>query len=59
MSSQVNTNLKKKGGDGERGETFVTAGSNHDSLGLIVGRRGEEEEEEGAGGGRERQGRDE
>ena len=43
MSSQVNTNLKKKGGDGERGETFVTAGSNHDSLGLIVGRRGEEE----------------
>lgn len=57
MSSQVNTN-KKKGGDGERGKTFVNAGSNHDSLGLIVGRR-REEDTEGGGGEEAGLGRDE
>ena len=47
MSSQVNTNFKRGGGgNGERGETFANAGGNHDSLGLIVGRRREQEEAE-------------
>lgn len=50
-SSQHKIFFFLKGGGGW-GETFVNAGSNRDSLGLIVGRRREEREAETGGEGK-------
>ena len=52
MLSQVNTQKIFERREGGWGETFVNAGSNRDSLGLIVGRRREEQEAETGGEGK-------